>query len=212
MLWLYLCGRGQGGVYSCTNNGLSWPFFLWNENVTLCRHTVWPASRVFFTHHRIPYNGKLWGRKLSRILRLCGYSRKFSPRNLGAWRPLAQQKWAIRKVFSAKIIFFTNSQKFSPSKVSRYMVHMYVENHFSNNFFYRYRECQKLKYTPKDPFVYAKIGRCHPILVAWIAGLSPEKGEGRTWRHVIVTIRQESLRVTMIALWAKSRLAHSVFD
>ena len=33
---------------------------------------------------------------------------------------LALQKRAITKVFSAKIVLFTNLQKFSPSKVSRY--------------------------------------------------------------------------------------------
>ena len=39
--------------------------------------------------------------------------------NLRAWHPLA---WQSVKVFSVKIVFFTNSQKFSPSKVSRYAV------------------------------------------------------------------------------------------
>ena len=47
---------------------------------------------------------------------------KVSLRNLGMWRPLAQQKQAIRASFSGRIVFFANSQKFSPSKVSRYMV------------------------------------------------------------------------------------------
>ena len=36
------------------------------------------------------------GRKLSRF---CGDSRKFSPRNLGAWRPLAREKRAICESF-----------------------------------------------------------------------------------------------------------------
>ena len=43
--------------------------------------------------------GNFWGRKLSRILRFCGYSRKFSPWNLGVWCPLAWHKQAIRKSF-----------------------------------------------------------------------------------------------------------------
>ena len=61
------------------------------------------------------------GSKLSRISQFCGYSRNFSLRNLGAWYPLARQKRAIcAEVFSAKIVLFTNSRKFSPSKVSRY--------------------------------------------------------------------------------------------
>ena len=47
---------------------------------------------------------------------------KFSLQNLGAWCPLVRHKQAVREVFSAKIVFLTNSQKFSPSKVSHYMV------------------------------------------------------------------------------------------
>ena len=54
---------------------------------------------------------------------VCGYSRKFSPQNFGAWHSLAQQKQAIREsFFSMKIVFFTNSRKFSLSKVSRYTI------------------------------------------------------------------------------------------
>ena len=48
--------------------------------------------------------------------------RKFSPHNLGVWHPLAQQKRAICESFLREITFFTNSQKFSPSKVSHYTV------------------------------------------------------------------------------------------
>jgi len=40
----------------------------------------------------------------------------------GVWHPLARQKEQSVKVFSTKIVFFTNSWKFSPSKVSRYTV------------------------------------------------------------------------------------------
>ena len=46
----------------------------------------------------------------------------FLCKNLGAWHPLVRQKQTIRKGFSAKIILFTDSRKFSPSKVSRYTV------------------------------------------------------------------------------------------
>ena len=38
-----------------------------------------------------------WGRRLSRISWFCGYSRKFSPWNLGVWYPLAWHEWAICK-------------------------------------------------------------------------------------------------------------------
>ena len=61
--------------------------------------------------------GNVRGRRLSRISQFCGYSRKFSPQNLGAWRPLAREQSA--KVFSTKIVLFTSPQKFSPSKVFR---------------------------------------------------------------------------------------------
>ena len=40
-------------------------------------------------HKAVPIAGKFRGRILSRILRFCGYLRKFSTRNLGMWRPLA---------------------------------------------------------------------------------------------------------------------------
>ena len=66
--------------------------------------------------------GNFRGRKLLQISRVCGYLWKFSLWNLRAWRPLAQQKRQSAKVFSAKIVFFTNSRKFSPSKVSHYTV------------------------------------------------------------------------------------------
>ena len=61
-------------------------------------------------------------RKLSQILQFCSYSQKFSPQNLAAWHSLVGKKRAICKSFYAKIVFFTNLQKFSPSKFSRYTV------------------------------------------------------------------------------------------
>ena len=38
--------------------------------------------------------------------------------------------WLFTKVFFTKIIFFTNSRKFSPSKVSRYTVSIAGEDFF----------------------------------------------------------------------------------
>ena len=38
-------------------------------------------------------------RKLSQISRFCGYSRKFSLRSLGAWRPLVRHSEQSAKVF-----------------------------------------------------------------------------------------------------------------
>ena len=66
--------------------------------------------------------GNFWGRKLSWIFRFCGYLRKFSPLNLGAWDLWRGKSEQSMKVFSAKIVFFTNLLKLSPSKVSRYTV------------------------------------------------------------------------------------------
>ena len=43
--------------------------------------------------------GNFRGRKLLRISQFCGYSRKFSLWNLGAWRRLARHKRAIRESF-----------------------------------------------------------------------------------------------------------------
>ena len=70
----------------------------------------------------IPYSGNFQGRKLSRISRFCGYSLKFFRKILGSGVLGATQASNPRN-FSAKIVFFTNSRKFSPSKVSRYMVY-----------------------------------------------------------------------------------------
>ena len=66
--------------------------------------------------------GNFQERKLSRISWFCGYSWKFSPQNLGAWHLWRCKSEQSANVFSTKIMFFTNLQKFSPSKVSRYMV------------------------------------------------------------------------------------------
>ena len=59
------------------------------------------------------------GRKLSRILQFCGYSCEIWGRGV-LWCSKTKQS---TKVFSAKIIYFTNSRKFSPLKVSRYTVY-----------------------------------------------------------------------------------------
>ena len=66
--------------------------------------------------------GNFRGENFREILQLCGYLRKFSPRNLGAWCLLARQKRAICESFLCKNLFFTNPRKFSPLKVSRYTV------------------------------------------------------------------------------------------
>ena len=49
---------------------------------------------------------------------------KVFPRKLGAWHPWSSKSEQSVKVFSTKIIFFTNSRKFSHSKVFRYAVYL----------------------------------------------------------------------------------------
>ena len=52
---------------------------------------------IFF--RRLPYSGTLEGE----ISRFCGYSRRFSLRNLGAWDLWRGKSEQSAKVFSAKI-------------------------------------------------------------------------------------------------------------
>ena len=64
-----------------------------------------------------PYSGKLLREKIfANFAVLWRYAKVFSVK-FGAWCPLAWQKRTIRENRT-----FTNLQKFSPSKVSRYMV------------------------------------------------------------------------------------------
>ena len=70
----------------------------------------------------LPYSGKLSREKtFVNFVVLWLYAKVFSTK-FGTWRPLALQKRAIRETFLHKNHISTNSQKFSPSKVSRYMV------------------------------------------------------------------------------------------
>ena len=56
------------------------------------------------------------GRKLSRILRFCAYSRKFSLQNLGAWCPLARHERAICESFLCKKRISPICKSFLPRK------------------------------------------------------------------------------------------------
>ena len=58
------------------------------------------------------------GRKLSRISRFCGYTQKFSPRNLGRgvlWHCKPEQSGRESFLYENRI--FTNSRKFLPRKI-----------------------------------------------------------------------------------------------
>ena len=71
----------------------------------------------------VPYSGKLSKEKtFANFAVLWLYAKVFFVK-FGAWRPLAWQKRAIRKSFVRENRLFTNSRKFSPSKVYRYTVY-----------------------------------------------------------------------------------------
>ena len=59
----------------------------------------------------IPYSGKLSREKTFANFTVCGNLRKFSLQNLGAWRPLARQKWVIRESFLCENHIFHQSAK-----------------------------------------------------------------------------------------------------
>ena len=123
--------------------------YLWNYHVSQSSLFGRSEAAVQFTANLLLWEkqllftfGNFRGRKLPRISRFCGYLRKFSLQNLGAWHQLMRQKRAIcesflckiwgqnlhdkskqsAKVFTMEIVFFTTSRKFSPSKFSRYTV------------------------------------------------------------------------------------------
>ena len=72
---------------------------------TLPRFGPFSCMRVFtlalWSYYCLVYRiaENFQGRKLSQILRFCGYSQKFLLQNLGAWCPLARQKRGIHESF-----------------------------------------------------------------------------------------------------------------
>ena len=95
-----------------------------NEGIWLVSHSQTPVQYTEGMGMRLAsfqvwcIAGNFRGRKLLWISQFCGYSWKFSLRNLASFGTAK----ATTKLLSVKIIFFNNSRKFSPSKVSRYMV------------------------------------------------------------------------------------------
>ena len=90
------------------------------------RFKSWSYLHVLHRYTRVTYRiaGNFQRRKLSQILRFCGCSRKFSPRNLWAWCPLAQHKRAIRKSFLRKNRLFHQFAKvFSLESFPLYSTH-----------------------------------------------------------------------------------------
>ena len=88
-----------------------------------CQHTRPPSLPSLNGEWSWVHTGRIYriaenfrGGKLSRISQFCGYTRNLSRGVL--WRSESEQS---AKVFSAKIIFFTKSRNFSPSKVYHYI-------------------------------------------------------------------------------------------
>ena len=80
-----------------------------------------PGVVTPFPTMSIPCSRKLWGRKLLQMSKFCGYSQMFLQEIWGVTFFGGTNKQSA-KVFFMKIVFSTKSQKFSPSKVSHYMV------------------------------------------------------------------------------------------
>ena len=85
------------------NGAKSFPTFLTPQPLhSLHNHNINPTLTAsesrYDTVDKLSYSGNLLEReRLSLISCFCGNAWKFSLRNLGAWHPLAQQKWAIRE-------------------------------------------------------------------------------------------------------------------
>ena len=78
------------------------------------------SSQTHLLCYRVVGNSR--GGELSWILRFCGYLQKFPPRNLEPWYPLAAPVRNLQKFSLWKFVFSTHSWKFSPAKVSHYMI------------------------------------------------------------------------------------------
>ena len=86
----------------------------------------WRLHTTFFHAHlcmpKLSYSRKISREKTFANFAVLWLFANFSLQNVGAWCPLACKSEQFAKVFSVKIVIFTNSQKFSPSKVFRYTV------------------------------------------------------------------------------------------
>ena len=91
----------------------------------LCHNKLMNTTQhltAIVAHDIILYSGKLSREKTLVNFAVLWQNMKVFSVKFGAWHPLAWQSKQSTKVFSMKIVSFTNSRKFSPSKVSRYTV------------------------------------------------------------------------------------------
>ena len=114
--------RLQSSISSCSENGRS---------LTQLAHTIMNQMGFCLSVTANYHTARnVRGRKLSRISWFCSYSQKLSPQNLKAWHLWHCKSEQSVKVFSAKIVFFTNLRKVSPSKVPCYTVFNIIPNTF----------------------------------------------------------------------------------
>ena len=115
----------------CWRNVMAHKPWITAEFVTVCcsMSVVSKTVMSWFSHTYecrlcmdLPYSGKLSREKtFANFAFLWLYAKVFSAK-FGVWRHLALQKWAIHKSFLRENRIFTNSRKFSPSKVFCYTV------------------------------------------------------------------------------------------
>ena len=87
----------------------------------MCLHISYQIEFSSFSQGALLYSGKLSREKsFANFTVLWLYVKAFSAKS-GGIASFGMVKESV-KVFSVKIVFFTSSQKFSPSKVSRYTV------------------------------------------------------------------------------------------
>ena len=114
----------------------------------------------------LPSSGKLLRKKFSRISRFCTYSRKSSPRNWGAWLLSAAQLMTPvsnpRKFSPWKSYLPPIRKKFSPSKVSRYMV---VSSCFYNQLRSSHYEAERDRVVKTTEAV--QVGRLSKLETGW---------------------------------------------
>ena len=115
---------------------------------------------------QIPYSGKLSRKKTFANFAVLWLFAKVFSWSLGAWRLWRGTSEQSVKVFSAKIVFFANSRKFSPSKVSRYTVGVdwlcskstyYAMLHCSKNLPFMLYKCLYYAQTPAKNLALCRI-------------------------------------------------------
>ena len=123
---IYHHGGEPERAMHCWRNVMAHKPWITAEFVTVCCSMSMVSKTVmsWFSHTYecrlcmdLPYSGKLSREKtFANFAFLWLYAKVFSAK-FGVWRHLALQKWAIHKSFLRENRIFTNSRKFSPSKV-----------------------------------------------------------------------------------------------